>query len=102
MKPKDQKSKYEKKIETFDRMLYLIKKQGISYQGTQGTAPSNDTMWNLGTLSAVIWQVLHCYHFFYEHVNSPFWKNLSYMSSTSQNELTGIAAKCILQKWLFL
>ena len=44
MKPKDQKSKYEKKIETFDRMLYLIKKQGISYQGTQGTAPSNDTM----------------------------------------------------------
>ena len=36
--------KYPKKVEALDRMLYLIRKRGISYQGTQELAANNGTL----------------------------------------------------------
>ena len=36
--------KYQKIVQALDRILYLIGKQEISYQGTQKTAPNSDTL----------------------------------------------------------
>ena len=36
--------KYQNIVQALDRILYLIEKQGISYQGTQKTAANSDTL----------------------------------------------------------
>ena len=41
---KESKIKYPKKVEALDRILYLIRKRGISYQGTQELAANNGTL----------------------------------------------------------
>ena len=53
--------KYPKIVEALDRILYLIGKLGISYQGTHEAAANSDTLWNPGNFFAIIWQVTHWY-----------------------------------------
>ena len=36
--------KHQKTVQALDRILYLIGKQRISYQGTQNIAVDNDTL----------------------------------------------------------
>ena len=36
--------KYQKIVQALDRILYLIAKQGIFYQGTQKTAANSDAL----------------------------------------------------------
>ena len=36
--------KYQKTAQALNKILYLIGKQGISYQGTQKTAANSDTL----------------------------------------------------------
>ena len=43
---KEQQMKYQKIVQALDRILYLIWKQGISYQGVQKIAANSDTLWN--------------------------------------------------------
>ena len=62
--------KYQKIVQTLDRILYLIGKQGISYQGIQKTAANSDLLLS-------------------EHIRSTLRKDLFYMNPTNQNELTG-------------
>ena len=62
--------KYQKIVEALDKMLYMIWKQGISYQGTQEIAVNSDTLWNSGYFSVNVWQVTHCYLLLYEHIHS--------------------------------
>ena len=40
---KKRQMKYQKIVKALDRILYLIGKQGISYQGTKKTATTSDT-----------------------------------------------------------
>ena len=93
---------YPRIINALDRILYLIGNQGIFYRGTQKTAVNSDILWNPENFSAIAWQVTHCYLLLYEHIYLPLRKDISYMSPASQNELIAIAAKYIVQKWLFL
>ena len=41
---KERQMKHQKIVQALDRILYLIGKQRISYQGTQNTAADNDTL----------------------------------------------------------
>ena len=93
---------YPRMIKALDRILYLIGNQGIFSRGTQKTAVNSDILWNPGSFLAIVWQVTHCYLLLYEHIYLPLLKDVSYMSPASQNELIAIAAKYIVQKWLFL
>ena len=77
-------------------MLYLIGKQGISYQGTQETASNGDTLWNSGIFLVIARQVTHCYLLLYQHINWPLQKDISYMSPASQNKFIDVAAKYII------
>ena len=92
---------YPRIIKALDRILYLIGNQGIFYRGTQNSCKQ----WHLvksRKFLAIAWQVTHCYLLLYEHIYLPLRKDISYMSPASQNELIAIAAKYIVQKWLFL
>lgn len=71
-------------------------------KGTQETAVNSDTLWNAGNLLAIVQQVIHCNLLLIDHIHSLLQKIVSYMSSTNQNKLNSIAAKYIIQKWLFL
>ena len=96
--PKDRQMKYQEIVEALDRMLYFIGWQGISYRRTQETAADSDNLEIPGFFVTIVWQVTHWYHLLYEHIHSPLRKDVSYMISTSQNDLIGIVAKYILQK----
>ena len=90
--------KYQKIVQASDRILYLIGKQGISYQETQKTAANIDTLWNPENFLAIVWQLKHRYLLLYEHINSGLGKDLFCMSPIlGQNELIGIAAKYTIQ-----
>ena len=67
---KEQQIKYQKIFQALDRILYLIVKQGISYQGTQKTAANSDLLLS-------------------EHIRSTLRKDFFYMNQTNQNELIG-------------
>ena len=73
-------------------------KQGNSYGGTQETAANSDNLRNPGNFLAIAPQVTHCYLLLYEHIHSQLPKDVSDMSPTSQNQLTGIVAKYMFQK----
>ena len=53
--------KYQKIIQALDRFLYVIGKQGISYQETQKPAVNSAILWNPGNFLAIVWQVKHLY-----------------------------------------
>ena len=73
-------------------MPYLIGKQGISYQDTQQTTANSGILWNPRNFLTIVRQVaLHYLLLIF-----------FFMSTTSQNELIGIIAKYIIQKWWFL
>ena len=43
-----------------------------------------------------------CFYLLHEHVHSPLWKGVSYMTPTSQNELMNWLVLSHCHKWLFL
>ena len=94
--------KYRKIVEALDRMLDLIGKQGIYYQGTQQAAANSDTLWNPGNFLAIARQVTYWYLLLYVYIDLPLRKDVSYTSPKNQNELIGIIPKYIIQKLLFL
>ena len=94
--------KYRKIVEALDRMLDLIGKQGIYYQGTQQAAANSDTSWNPGNFLAIVRQVTYWYLLLYVYIDLPLRKDVSYTTPKNQNELIGIIAKYIIQKLLFL
>ena len=92
--------KYPKIVEVLDRVLYLIGKQGMFYQGTQETAANSNTLWNIGNFLAVVRPVTQHYLLLFENIDSTLRKDFFYMSPTSQSKLISIVAKYIIQIWL--
>ena len=71
-------------MQALESFLYLIGKQGISYQGTQKTAANSDALWNPENLLGIVWQVTHCYLLFYEHICSMLPRLLVYETYNSK------------------
>ena len=67
--------KYQKIVQAEDRILYLIGKQGIYYQGIQKTAANSDTFQNPINFLAIVLQAKHCYLLLYEHIRSTLRKD---------------------------
>ena len=95
------------KLNTFIIALCIAKKKtqyiayeytDIAYQGTEEKADDGDTSGNPGNFLAIVRKIANYYIFLQEHIFSPLRKNASYMSPTSQNELTEIIGKSIIQK----
>ena len=61
-------------------------------------ADDSDTSGNPGNFLAIVGEIANYYIFLQEHIFSPLRKDASYMSRTSQNELTKIIGKSIIQK----
>ena len=80
---------YKKIVQALGKILYLIGKQRISYQGTQKTSANSDALRNSGNFLAIVRQVKHRYLLLYEHIHSTLRKDFFYMSPTNQNELIG-------------
>ena len=72
----ERQMKYQKIVHALDRILYLIGKQGISYQGTQKTAAAN-TLWIPEYFLAIVRQVKHRYLSLYDHIHSALRKTSS-------------------------
>ena len=81
--------KYQKIVQALDRVLYLIGKQRISYQGTQKAAANSNALLNPGNFLGIVWQVKHRYRLLYEHIRSTLRNGFFCMCPTNQNELIG-------------
>ena len=64
------------KLRRNNRIIFLIGKQGISYQRTQETAANIETLKNPRNFLAIVLQVKHRYLLLYEHNRSTLRKDL--------------------------
>ena len=87
--------KHQKIVHALDRILYLIEKQAVPYQGAQKTATSTHTLLNPRNFIAIVRQDKHRYLFLCEHICSIQQKGFLYVSLSSQSEKIGMA-KCTI------
>ena len=71
-------------FEALGRILYLIWKKGISYQGTQERATNSDALWNPGSASYTLLSLILWAQWFMKRLTS----------LTSQNECSTLVPLC--------
>ena len=87
-------------MHAISRVIHFIGKQGIALRGRRKELDDSKPDNNPGNFLSILTEVAHYYPVLQEHLEETFRKDVTYLSPTSQNEMTDIIGKNIVQATL--
>ena len=96
---KERHQVYKKIVEALARVIHLLGKQGLALRGRR-EGPKAAAGKNQGNFLALVRKIAHYYSLLKKHLEDPLLKDVTYLSSKSQNELIDIIGIRIIPKKL--
>ena len=93
---KERYETYPKVVRAISRVIHLIGKQGIALRRHREELDDSKPANKPGIFLSILTEVAHYHPVLQEHLEEPFWKDVIYLSPTSQNEMIDIGKNIIL------
>ena len=93
---KERYETYPKVVHAISRVIHLIGKQGIALRRHREELDDSKPANKPGIFLSILTEVAHYHPVLQEHLEEPFWKDVIYLSPTSQNEMIDIGKNIIL------